>query len=310
MTIVGNQDYKYSELCSIFNEQQKTGNARTSQLKRWKTFINWIKPTKQIYRITEVFEKAKETTDGRRNNGGARKGAGAKIKMQEEFEYVLNCYLFCWLVRYNYLNPDGSSPTEIHFTNKDISEYFGLQSEDFNRGYCDETVKKEAFSKVCKKIAEIRESWIFDKIKKMNGMELSSGIIAYTNRKAGKFEFRDDLLEEWNMRQEEYCKEKECRSIGDVIERGLWLEMIKYISEYFPQYEEVIKCKKIVLDSIDYYKEYDLAEYENNMIAYNDRIVESLMEYFKKKTADVNQDDKEAVKFEDYIRVIEKYVRI
>ena len=312
MTAVVNQSYKYAELCLIFNEQQRTGNARKAQLNRWKRFIDWVKPTTQIYKITEVYEKAKEITDGRRNNGGVRAGAGAKVKMQEEFEYVLNCYMFLWISRYNYSNPDGrrSGEIQIYFTNKDISEYFGLQTKDFNKGYEDGTINKEAFSMVGNKIREIRDSWIFDKIKKMEGMELTNGIIAYKNKKKNEFEFRDDLLAEWNMHQEEYCRENKLHSIGDVIDKGRWFEMIRYISMYFSQYEEVIRCKKITLGSTDYLEEFDLDEYKENKKLYNERIIESLTNYFRKKTAGIDANDEKAAKFEDYVKIINKYVRI
>lgn len=324
MTIAVNQEYKYSELCSIFNEKQKTGNARVSQLKRWRTLIDWIKPTTQIYRITEVFDEAKERIDGRKNNGGARIGAGAKVKLMEEFEYMLYCYIHYWNTRYCYSPKGGASLYEIHCTNKEISEYFGLYSNGFNKGYGDETINHEAFRDVCKKIAQIRQNWIYDKIKMMDDIELTNGIIAYVDKQnTEECAYRDDYLDEWNKRQKEYCEIKKCRSIGDVIERELWLEMIEYISCYFPGYKEVIKCKKIIVNSMDYfelndYDGYSLELYERYRLIYNNAVVEALTEYFRKKTENAKETDEETdkkagkkkPKFEDYIKVIDRYVKI
>ena len=77
----------------------------------------------------------------------------------------------------------------------------------------------------------------------------------------------------------------------------------------FPQYEEVIRCKKIILHE-DNYKEYDLNECERIKRLYNKRVVESLMIYFKKRTSNINEENDSTVKFEDYMEVINKYVRI
>ena len=43
---------------------------------------------------------------------------------------------------------------------------------------------------------------------------------------------------------------------------------------------------------------------------YNERIIESLTNYFQKKTAGIEANDEKAAKFEDYVKIINKYVRI
>lgn len=79
--VIGNI-YTYKQLCKIFNIKPTDGNSKKSQLKEWERHIKWTKPTSQKYLITEVYDTPKEKTDGRKNNGGAREGAGRKSKIK------------------------------------------------------------------------------------------------------------------------------------------------------------------------------------------------------------------------------------
>ena len=83
---IGLRDYKYKELCIAMNEPVKTGKSKQLQIKNWGRFFKWVHPTKQVYRITEIVEIPPEKFDGRKRNGGARVGAGAPQKVQEELE--------------------------------------------------------------------------------------------------------------------------------------------------------------------------------------------------------------------------------
>ena len=55
-----NKKYKYKEICENRQEKIKTGKAKQLQLKDWRNFFEWENPTKQIFRVTEVYDQPKE----------------------------------------------------------------------------------------------------------------------------------------------------------------------------------------------------------------------------------------------------------
>ena len=61
--------YKYKTLCNIMGESVKTSNSKAYQLKRWKGYFDWVNPTKQTYKIIEIYDCPVVVEDGRKNNG-------------------------------------------------------------------------------------------------------------------------------------------------------------------------------------------------------------------------------------------------
>lgn len=72
------KEYGYKEVCDILNEKRTSGKSRQYQLKRWKRFFSWENTTSRKYNIIEIYDAPKEKEDKRKNNGGARNGAGRK----------------------------------------------------------------------------------------------------------------------------------------------------------------------------------------------------------------------------------------
>lgn len=68
--LVIGKEYKYKELCELFGEKVKTSDSKMAQLKEWGRWFRWSNPTKQKYRIEEIYEEPHEKIDGRVNNGG------------------------------------------------------------------------------------------------------------------------------------------------------------------------------------------------------------------------------------------------
>lgn len=307
--------YKYKELCLMLGEDTKKSNAKKSQTKRWRRFFDWENPTTHTYRITEIYDEPKEMEDGRRNNGGARVNSGAKPKVQEEFDYLLNAFLHREFNR-NFYNGQVEW-CQSHFFNGEISKYFGMYTDrfydaraDFAKRLTDSNADdgrivtktrefNDAWSDINKKIAEKRKSWIYNKIDKMDGIILQNGVIAYTDKKNGEFEYKDECLDEWEKHMREYLREKKLRTIADVADMGLWEDMIAFISESFDGYESVERTKKITFD-VNLLRDYEWEEYGEYRRRFNEKLVAELLRYFEKRTSD---DD-----FKMYRYVIEKYV--
>lgn len=307
--------YKYKELCLMLGEDTKKSNAKKSQTKRWKRFFDWENPTTHTYRITEVYDEPREIEDGRRNNGGARENSGAKPKVQEEFDYLLNAFLHREFNR-NFYNGQVEW-CQSHFFNGEISRYFGMYTDSFYDARMDfakmltdsksddsriatKTMEfNDAWSDINKKIAEKRKSWIYNKIDKIDGIILQNGVIAYTDKRNGEFEYKDEYLDKWEKHMREYLREKKIRTIADVAERGLWEDMIAFISESFDGYESVERTKKITFD-VNLLKDYEWGEHEEYRKRFNEKLVAELLRYFSKRTSDNG--------FKMYRYVIEKYV--
>lgn len=301
--------YKYKELCSIFNEDTKKSNAKKAQLKRWRRFFDWDNPTTHTYRILEVYDEPKDIEDKRKHNGGARENSGAKSKVQEEFDYLFNAFLHREFNRNVYNGKEELC--QSYFFNGEISRYFGMYNDMFYKARdefydgCKEVIKVERFnnvwSDVNKKISEKRRTWIYNKMNRIDGVKLENGIIAYTDKKDRKFEYKDEYLDSWNLYMDEYIKGKRLSTISDVAERGLWDDMLAYISENFNGYERVEKTKKITFD-VHLLKDYEWGEYQSYQRRFNSKLVDELTRYFEKRLGD---DDMNMYRY-----IIEKYVKI
>lgn len=286
-----NSDYKYKEICALRGEKVKSGNSKLAQLKEWRRFFDWENPTTQIFRITEIYDEPKEKAN---NHGGARKGAGAKQKVQEEFDYLFNAFIFREYQRNEY--NITAQWKDIYFTNSEIDTYFGLRCKNYYDAKNDNSVNSAAFQKVTEKIIEKRRSWIVNKIKKIDDITFQDGIIAYKNNNT--FDYRDDFLKDWNTYQSNYLKIMNFRSIKDVIDKDKWADMIEYISRNFEGYARVIKCHKISID-VSMLKLFELDEVEKQKLSLNQKLVEELNVFFSKKE-----------NVSDYIHIIDKYINL
>lgn len=301
-------DYKYKELCIAMDESIKTGKSKQLQLKNWSRFFKWTHPTKQIYRITEIIDTPPEKFDGRKNNGGARAGAGAPTKVQEEFDYIFRCFLY-WLYTKNEYSYNHTN-MEFYFTGSKACEYFGIYSSRFFEAYSDESVNDKVLSRVADKLREKLRSWVINKISHKKGVTLSEGIIAYKDKAFNQYDFRDEYLESWKEHQSAYLKLNGFHSIKSVIDKKLWSEMIQYISEHYDGYDQVIKCYKMTCDDFRYFGDFDINEYEKYKEKLNHKVVKELMTFFHNKSQSWTMLDSDEYNINAYIDVIKRYVLI
>lgn len=311
------KDYKYKELCSIFGEDISFGNSKKSQLKRWSRYFRWENPTKQTYRVVEIYDEPKDIEDGRKNNGGARGNSGSKGKLNDEFSWLLNSFLHREFNR----NVSGGRGglCVCRFTGNEISKYFGMYTDSFynavseyveslgNKGVSSSiiasktSVFRHAWGDISKKISEKRRTWIYNKIDRLDGVKFGYGVIGYKNDERNEFEYLDDELESWNRYKDRFLKRNDLKNEGMVADRGMYLNMIQNISLNFDDYASVERVRKMEFD-IKILKEYDFDELDDYRKKFNDALVDELIEFFKKRVGN------EAFGIYEYI--IDTYVRI
>lgn len=302
--------YRYRELCDIFQENTKTGEAKICQLRRWKGYIDWVNPTKQTYTITKIYDYPEIVMDGRIHNGGRRDGAGAKRKLQDEFDFLFNMFLHREFNRNIYdCIPDICSS---HFTNSEIGRLFGLYGDGFYSAKADfsDIVRGNddkidrfcsAWDDIAKKIMEKRNSWIYRKIEDIDGISFGYGIVAYKGRDRKSFDCKDEWLDIWNDCMKVYMRMNRLRSISDIIDSGSWDDMVSYVSGFFDGYERVERTRLIRFDT-GMLKEYDIDMYGQYRKRFNDKVCDEIGRYFSKRVDDGS--------FGMYRYIIEKYVRI
>ena len=319
--------YKYKELCSLFGEKCKTGQAKINQLNRWRESFRWENPTKQIYKITDIHHELYRIDDGRKHNGGARFGSGAKEKLKEEFDYLFSLFVHRELNRNIYNHQ--TNLYQIYFSNGEISRYFGLYGDRFydattdfreilqNNGIdnpdkideYDALTSKfdKAWKDINKKIIEKRRSLIYNKIEKIDDIVLDYGIIAYRDKANKKFDYMDSYLDMWSRYMETYIKDNKLNALPDVVDKGLYNDMISFISDMFDGYERVERVRKLTLHAEYDIREYGLGKYDLDVYdsyrqRFNDAIVDSLISFFERKVSDND--------FKMYRYIINKYVKI
>lgn len=293
--------YKYKELCATLDEDAKTGGAKVNQLNRWRRYFNWENPTKQTYKITKIYDNPVDIEDGRKNNGGYRSGCGAKGKLQDEFDYLFNMFLHMKFNRnvYNGL----ADICNIHFSNNEISRYFGMYGRDFysaKEDFSSDSLKS-IWDDIYKKVIEKRNSWIYKKIDRIDKVEFGYGIVAYKDEERKDFEYKDEWLERWNRLMRMYLRDNGLRSISDVIDKGLWDNMISDISGFFDGYNTVEKVRTVRFD-VDMLVDFDIDMKHVYVKRFNDTLCDELRTFFK------NRVDSDEYLLYEYI--ISRYVEI
>ena len=280
-----NKEYKYNELCEILKEPFKKGGSRVYQKEDWKRYFDWTNPTTQIYLITKIYDVPKEKT---RTRGGKRKGAGNKPKVVDEFNYIFNCFLYDNIERKNLYYRRSKEVNEFHFSNDAISTYFGC-CNNINYGIIDNSVIKDSYQAIARKVREKRDSWIYNKIKKVEGITLTYGTLAFKTRKSIPV-YRDDLVEQYFEYRQEFITENKFGSIEGIIETKRWDEMIAYVTNKIGEnndknkYEIIKLCRKIIVDTdIVKIEKYDTEKREQYKKSLNDKIIKEIYKFFLEK---------------------------
>ena len=314
-------DYKYKELCSMFDEDVMTSNSKKSQLKRWSRYFRWENPTKQTYRIVEIYDEPLDAVDGRKHNGGARDNSGSKGKLNDEFYWLFNSFLHREFNR-NVSGGHGELCV-CRFTGNEISKYFGMYTDMFYNavseyaaslrdeyansiGDCIDSASKisvfrHAWGDISKKISEKRRTWIYNKIDRIDGVKFGYGIIGFKDDKREKFDYLDDKLELWNGYKDRFLERNELKNEGVVADKGLYLNMIQNISLNFDEYVSVERVRKVEFD-IKMLMEYDFDDVDLYRKRFNDALVEELMKFFKERV--------ESERLYIYKYIIDTYVRL
>lgn len=299
--------YKYKEICAIRNENIKTGKSKQLQLENWRRYYEWSNPTSQKFLIEKVYNIPKEKIKNE-NWGGARENAGRKQKVTEEFNYLFNCFLYDGFKKNIYFKRN-TNIDEIYFNNDSLFKFFGCYDNLYS-ALEDENVDENTFELIANKVNEKARSWIYDKIKKQCGVQLTYGIIAYKTKRS-KGEYKDEYLEVWDKYQEEYLQKSKLYHIYEVVKAKQWNNMIAYISSKFKDYVIVKKYHKLKFE-INIINS-DISEYEDYRKRFNNKFSDEIYDYFLKKEKEkicdsLKFNEKERMKLYSYI--INNYIRI
>ena len=295
------ETYRYKELCEILKDEPRKGtNSRKSQFKEWERYFKWSNPTTQKFLIEEIYDAPKEKVDGRKNNGGAREGAGKPPKLQKEFDYLFN-YFLCHEYNKNQYFRNNSHWDTAYFNLNDLEEFFGL-SNNFYSAKNDRDLNHAAYLNIAEIIDRRARSWLINKIKRKeenleNGITFTEGIIAYKKWGNTVGDYKDEYLSDWNKHQIEYFDKNGYRNARDVMYANKWKDMLEYISSFFKDdgYELVKKYKKIIFNPEKLHK-YDYNKCEEYRKEINDTITKELYDYFLKKKQEQYEKEQEKIK--------------
>ena len=288
-----NQEYEYQELCELLNEKVKSSGAKDKQFKNWKKYFIWTKPKRTKFLITEIINNKYVTN----KHGGHREGSGRKSILENETEYILNCFVQEAVKRNGYYRRYDNW-NQSYFNNDTFSKVFGLYGE-FYSAKEDENVNKKVFKTIYIKLGA-RRKYLYKKIKdwfKETGEEFTYGIIAFKDKEQTKPEYRDDLCEQWKEYQTEYIKENKLGFLGRIIEKDLWEDMIRYISSRFENYAIVKEYCKMNFKP-ERAKKYDFNKYKNCRKKINDTVIEDIYNKCLDKEKNKYNKEQEKIKFE------------
>ncbi|EMS74027.1 hypothetical protein [Ruminiclostridium cellobioparum] len=136
--LILNKKYKYSELCFILNDKERSrGNSRNSQFKNWKRYFYW-ELQGHSFIITKVFTEPKEKIDKRGGNHN-----------------IYSSYIDKLLKQYLYMC--GSTPT--YATSNKLAYIFGM----VNKNYCITEDNKQKFLSLCHyNVQDTNETAMYD----------------------------------------------------------------------------------------------------------------------------------------------------
>lgn len=117
-----NKEYKYQELCELFNEKVKRNDSKVAQLKIWNSWFTWEypinpktkKPSKK-FKITQIYNEQQEIQDNR----------GSKRSINLELAILLRIYTDKHIVvNENYENITNIGRDDFHCSIGLCNEYY------------------------------------------------------------------------------------------------------------------------------------------------------------------------------------------
>lgn len=316
------QEFKnYKELCSFLNEEEKTGNAKKSQIKEWEQYFALEKQGQKIT-ISEIYEKSKPKVD-LRAEGNAQiylkhaectlLNSLARKSKRNDFQSIemttSEILLLSGFCNSNYIQDDYASILEINpeIKNFDINDFYkrvgfklykatetlvnNLKNRfilDVDKIYkiTDEKGKRTATKKEKKKITDIKK-------KVLREMGLKDITEVYNKFKTKEFYERvsESLYDKYGW--------KDCYMVYEL--SFFKNELQNDIQIYQKELEEIENERKLlntkIADSID---EQAVTLYDKNQQRHQQSI-EDLVEAFETGNADKISDKKPFLLHSNYV---------
>lgn len=260
-----NKEYTYSQICEIVGWEKKGGNSKLLQMKSIESAYEFYHPInkkthkeKKSYIFTKQLCEI-ELVDGRKNNG-----ANSAFP-QDEFDYLLNCLLKKGIERNEYFHRSDECP--VYVTNTVIYDEFGFDCYGLlnmvvkSDADIDEVIFKNLFQQIV--LQSVKSNTITKICKKFGYAKnaIPKGILRnehkYSKSKKNVVTIPDDeLLGEYDGYVSEFTRNCGFHNIADIINNGLYGDMLQYIKGEFEEKKlyGVTKLNKIYLPN-DVYDE-------------------------------------------------------
>lgn len=317
-----NKEYTYPQICEIVGWKKQSNESKDMQIRAIESAYEFYHPIskkthkeKKSYMFTKKLHEI-ELIDGRKNNG-------AKLDFpQEEFDYLLNCILKKGIERNEYFHMSNECP--VYVSNTVIYDEFGfdcyglldmvkVSDEDKDevifknlfQQIVFQSVKSKTITKVCKKFG-------YKKNAIPKGILRNERKYSRTNKNVVTTP-DDELLDTYNDYEKEFIEDCGFKNIADVINNGLYKDMLQYIKGEFEEkklygvkklnriylpddvYNEVLHFqidtktkekyqehfKEIILDSIEKSVLNRIYEVKDYSFKTNDKQKEILKDYFE-----------------------------
>ena len=239
-----NKEYTYPKICEILGRKKQSNESKDIQIRAIESAYEFYHPIskkthkeKKSYIFTKKLQEI-ELVDNRKNNG-------AKLAFpQEEFDYLLNCILKKGIEKNKYFHRGSGCP--VYVSNTVIYQEFGFncyglldmvkvsdKDEDdvvyknLFQQIVFQSVKSNTITKICKKFG-------YEKNAIPKGILRNERKCSRTNKNVVTIP-DDGLLDDYNGYEKKFIDECGFKNIADVINNGLYKDMLQYIKGKFEE---------------------------------------------------------------------------
>ena len=132
------KEYKYKELCELFNETPKRNDSKNAQLKQWASWFKWEhpinpktkKPSKK-FKVTEIYEKQQDIQDKRKHNVPTYKQESTFKEKQELSTTILMTLLLNAEIK-EQVTKEGEQWNICYYKADDFYEMVGLCNSNYS----------------------------------------------------------------------------------------------------------------------------------------------------------------------------------
>lgn len=285
-----NVEYTYNDICNALEWKYTGGNEKKRQIACIEESFEYYHPinknTKKPKKSYVLTRQIKEPVlvDHR---GGAREGAGRKPVLEDEFLYVFSAFAWMESMRNNKYTLSNLC---ITFSKSHASRCFGIIPRSFYKATDDPNVDKDVYDAVNGKLLSVRNALIFNKIPRVEGLNVYKGVIVH---KKNHLEFPNNLLDEFLSIRDDWLIDNNTTVYKAHLD-GKGLEMGKYIAgeEPFDRFKADRVYEGVTVTSgreNGLLERFDFPTLNKYRKMFHDHAMNQVMSWAEKKNMDVRQ---------------------